>query len=483
MNLPLLRRLTPLFECLGRPRTLVALFLLCALPTGLGCAMLSPLGAPPDEMAALARVDGLRLGQVLNAPPPPPSGSPGVLIDSGVSDLILSMDGLIFSGYDTNGNVPPSLLARAAAIHWSGTNTFCMTQMVMYSPVFYAPATLGLWAGKAAGMGPFHAAYLARVLMLLTYIAMGAAALRLARFGGGLLFVALTLPTSIFLGASCNQDGQLIAACALAAALLTRVKPAAWWGALALLTAITLGKISYGLLMLFCLAPLRGPGIARRAGAVALAALLPGLWLLHIHNLGFAPWPWPPYHPGPLWPGDRTVWLHDARPENNVRVLLAHPAQILLLPLHSLAAHWHDTWRRILACVSVDFVLLRPWEYPCLVAALGFAAMAPAAPGRHWLAADAGLGLLILFGSFMGVELSLYLTYTPAGEALVAGVQGRYFLLLLPFCIFPLSWIMARLPWRGLPAGLFCLPGVALALVNILALPLFLFQLFRMAGP
>ena len=83
----------------------------------------------------------------------------------------------------------------------------------------------------------------------------------------------------------------------------------------------------------------------------------------------------------------------------------------------------------------------------------------------------------------MSVELSLYLTYTPAGEALISGVQGRYFLLLLPFLIFPLSWVTAALPWRRWPAALFCLPAMALAAVNIAALPLFLYQLFRIAGP
>jgi hypothetical protein len=373
-------------------------------------------------------------------------------------------------------------MARASAIEWSGRKIFCPVQTVVYFPIFYGPVTFGLWAGKIAGLAPMRSAYLARVLMLLSYISMGFAALRLARFGTGLLFITLTLPTSIFLGASCSQDGQLIAACVLAAALLTRVRPAAWWGALALLTAIALAKTSYVLLMLFCLAPLRACGVGRRAGAVALAALAPGVWLLHLHNMGFAPWPWPAYHPGPLWPGDKTIWLHDARPANNIRVLLSHPAQIFALPLHSLAAHWSETWRKILACVSVDYVLIQPWEYPCLATAIGFAALAPVTTAQHWRLVDAGFGLLILLACVMSVELSLYLTYTPAGETLISGVQGRYFLLLLPFCIFPLSWVTTRLPWRWLPSGLFYLPAVTLALINTWALPFFLFQLFRIVG-
>jgi hypothetical protein len=309
-------------------------------------------------MAHLARADGLRLGQITT--PSTPGAMPWVYIDSGMSALVAGMDAMIFAGYDVNGNVPPSLMAQTSAIAWSGRKVFCPVQTVVYFPVFYAPAALGLWAGKAVGLAPLPAAYLARVLMLFSYLAMGTAALCLARLGAALLFVTLTLPTSIFLGASCSQDGQMIAACVLAAALLTRLRPTAWRAALAVLTAVVLAKISYAPLMLFCLAPLRARGLVGRAGAVALAALAPALWLLHLHNMGFAPWPWPAYHPGPLWPGDRTIWLHDARPADNIKVLLAHPAQILLLPLHSLAASWAFTWRRILACVSIDFVILRP---------------------------------------------------------------------------------------------------------------------------
>jgi len=355
--------------------------------------------------------------------------------------------------------------------------------MMLYFPIFYVPATIGLKVGKAVGLSPFSAIYLARVAMLLSYLAMGVTALRLARFGAPLLFAVLTLPTAICLGASCNQDGQLIATCALAVALLTRARPApnpAWWGALALLTAVALAKFSYVLLLLCCLAPLRGTGLVRRAGLVALAAVAPGLWLLHIHNIGFAPWVFPAYHPGPLWPGDKSVWLNDARPAYNMQVLKAHPAQILWLPFHALAAQWGGTWRRILACVSADVVLLRPWEYPCLAAALGLAALAaPAATGAMWWAGDSGLVLLALVGSFMGLELSLYLTYTFAGATIINGVQGRYYLLLLPFCALLLPWMLTGLPSQRLSPGLLSLPALMMAAANAVVLPIFLFHLFR----
>jgi hypothetical protein len=75
------------------------------------------------------------------------------------------------------------------------------------------------------------------------------------------------------------------------------------------------------------------------------------------------------------------------------------------------------------------------------------------------------------------------------GLAHIVGVNPRYFLPLMPFFIFLLPWfgcVLGRLPGAGLvqiPAGWLCLPAIAMALVNIIALPAFIFHVFRMPGP
>jgi hypothetical protein len=70
------------------------------------------------------------------------------------------------------------------------------------------------------------------------------------------------------------------------------------------------------------------------------------------------------------------------------------------------------------------------------------------------------------------------------GRDSIEGVQARYFLPLLPFLIFILPWLgglVARLP--RLSPGWFCLPAVAMAVVNSYALPAYIYHLFRMPGP
>jgi hypothetical protein len=324
-------------------------------------------------------------------------------------------------------------------------------------------------------------------MMLLTYLLLGAAALAVARAGAALFFAVLTLPTALNLAASFNQDPLLIACCVLAAALLTRGDGPARFAALVPLTAAICAKTPYAPLLLFCLPPLAAAGAGRRGAAFLLAGLLPALWLLHISQFGFMDYAHPHYHPGPLWPGPRDIWLSDVRPAYNLYVLLARPLLIVTLPLWSVGVLWPLIWRPLLGMVGCDHGLLPAWEYPCLILALVVAVLGALQARLGWRAADAALAALALFAAFIAVELSLYLTYDTAGVGLIIGVQSRYYLPFIPFLLFPLGWAGERMTWlsglSGIAPGWFCLPAMAMALVNAVALPLFIFHLYRMAGP
>lgn len=498
--------LDKLMRPVGRPSFLALWFLLCALPTGLGCALLTPVGMFSDEPAQAARADGLLHGEIFGTPPPPGfplHGMPaGTMIDDGMFLVLASRE---FFDALPDKPVPAADRAAAQALPWLPGMTFFPTQMVLYFPVMYVPGALGLLAGKTFGLTPLHTFYLGRLFMLLAYLLMGAAAIGLARFGNSLIFAVLTLPSAVNLASSYSQDGLIICACALAAGMLTRCHGRlgpSWFTALAALTAAILAKTPYMALLGFCLPPLlapsawrAAPGLPRRAGLVLLACALPGGWLLHSilsHSFAdFLHYSCPAYHPGPLWPGPRGIWVHDVRTARNLKVLLAHPLEIIWLPLSSAAKGWRETGRHMLGVISWNDVPIWTWEYPCLLPALG-AAMAGAAAARPGWARglDAGFGALALFCAFIGMELSLYITFTRAGMARIDGVQARYFLPLLPFFIFLLPFcgrLLARLPGAAkcpaIAPGWFALPAVTMALVNAAALPWFIFHLYRMPGP
>ena len=493
-----------LIQILGRPKVLAVWFLLCALPTGLGCALLAPVGMFPDEFAHCARADGLRHGEIYGTKPPPNFPDfmidEGVMIDNGTFAVLFNRE---FIDAFPDKPVHEDDRRAAEAIPWFPGMAYFPRQMVEYFPVMYVPGALGLLAGETFGLTPLHTFYLGRIFMLLAYLLLSAAAIRLARFGNILLFAVLTLPTAINLASSYSQDGLITACCALAAALLTRCRPGlspSWYAALALLSAVVLAKTPYGALLLLCLPPLLAPKFWLRSGLVLLACVPPALWLLHtVHSGLFIPYQRPPYHPGALWPGPRDILLHDVLPRYNVGVLLARPWQILLLPISSFALYWPITWPRLLGMVSCDTVLIWGWEYPCLIVALGAAALGTLGrqPGS-WRGADAGFAALALFAAFIGMEISMYITFTQAGRTWIEGVQARYFLPLLPFFIFILPGagsLLARLPASLLARqtggarmpciapGWFALPAMAMAAVNSYALPAYIFHLFRMWGP
>jgi len=461
-----------------RPRLLALLFLLCALPTGLGCALLTPIGDTPDEPQHIARADGLRLGEVLGFQP---AGQefPGVNIAPAIFEVAVSE---VFATAPDKP-LPAAVRQHAQALTWSPGEVFCPTQMVNYFPVFYVPGALGLWVGETLGLTPLHTVFLGRLFMLAAYLALGTAALALARAGGALLFALLTLPTALTLGASYNHDGLIIAASALAAALLTRATAGVWWGAFGIIELMACAKAPYGPLMLACLPPVARRDARWRVVLLGLSAIPAALWLLRVLHGGFSPWPRPPYAPGPLWPGPRGVMFSDIEPARNIAVLMAHPAQILLLPLTSLWVKWYATWPQILGMVGWDRVPLWPWEFPSLavaVLAAGLGAMLGAAPvgWRRW---DTACAALALFGTFIAVALSQYVSFTNAGDAVIIGVYGRYFLPFLPFLILLLPGLLPRKP--ALPAGIFVLPALVMAGINIIALPAFLLHVYAMPGP
>lgn len=487
-----LAALNRLARHLTQPKFLAIWFLLCALPTGLGCALLTPVGLFADEVFHVARADGLTHGEIFGQMPPPDFApfpvNTGVKIDNGILAVLFAREDA--AAYPDKP-LPAKVRHFAEEMPWFAGMTYYPTQMVAYAPVMYVPAALGLGAGKALGVTPLHAFFLGRVAMFLAYLALGTAALALARHGQGLLFALLTLPASVDLAASYNQDGLIFACCTLAVALLTRAGPRpnpAWGAALVLFSAVLCAKPPYAPLLLLWLPPLRGAW--RRLGWVLAACVPPGLWLAHLSHAAFVDYQLPPYHPGPLWPGPREVWLHDIVPDHNMQVLMAHPAQILRLPLVSLGL-LHGDWMLLLGRIGFGNSYIAAWEYPLLTVALGSAAFGAALDrAGSWRLADAGLVIMALFFAFIGMEISMYLTSTKAGMDRIDGVQTRYFAPFLPFFVFLLPWAgrgLTRL--AGMPrvaqrtAGWFCLPSVIMAAVNSYALPAYIFHIFRMPGP
>ncbi len=454
---------------------LPVLFLLVAGQLGVFLALAVPPGEVADEHNHVMRADSLLHGEVLahRALSPVPDGVWRLQQDAD-SDPAL----MLVAEQPALHPITGQRWAQVDAQRWTGSMFVPLGTIASYWPVFYVPAAAALGVAKAAGIRPFAAFHLARLANLATFLALGLAALLLARRGQALLFCTLSLPMTLSLAASVNQDGLIIAASALAAALLT-------WpcGTPRLLAAMLLGSVAMakppylplaGVLLLPFPPWRQRRAWLERCGLILLVGLAALSWAaLALHDVA-TPVLRVPAEAGPLWPGPRPAIFAGTDIRAQLGVLLARPARLVTLPWRSL---WHDPdlGRQAIGILGWLNVRLPPWLYGLWAWALAAAAVADAVGRRAGAvvlpARQAAWPLLCLVAALLGVYLSQYLSWTAVGGAFIDGVQGRYLLPLLPILALALPSLrplpalhaaLAALPAAACLAGAAVLPGIVI---------------------
>lgn len=426
----------------------LAVFLLLIVPLVAFCAWRVPTGEVPDEPTHVMRAASLLHGEIIG------HRVATLNVETGARDAgVTGNTGLALAAIAGNGDRAPlpAGASRAARLAWlrsipwqPQTGFVSSANTAAYSPVAYVPAAMGLGIAILTGARPHAAIIAARFANTLVYALIGALALWLAGRGRLLLLVALSLPMTVWLAGSCSQDGLVIACAVLAAALLPREGRAAFWCGCAALAVLALQKPPF---LPLALLPLAVPGRfdrsawLRRMGGACVIALPAMLWSVAIAALVSVPLlPGPPYHPGPLWPGDPTRLFRSAVASAQISVLLHHPLRVALLPI--------TTGGRDLSALRLQFMgvlghlsirlphlLYTLWTTAILSAVARLATEAPTRP-LGWFTPVAGL--VAILGSAELIFLSLYVTWTPVGMARIDGMQGRYFIPLLPMLLFVL---------------------------------------------
>jgi hypothetical protein len=203
---------------------------------------------------------------------------------------------------------------------------------------------------------------------------------------------------------------------------------------------------------------------------------VPGLlWMVAVSALVSVPLlPGQPYHPGPLWPGDPHRLFRSAIAGAQIMVILHHPIAVALLPVTAGVRALHVLWLQFIGFLGELSIRLPRALYTLWSAAIvsGIAALVagPRAPGTRWFTAPgAALGVL---SSIELIFVALYLTWTPVGMDRVDGIQGRYFIPLLPILLFvmPGSDLLRRLPaWLWWPAPLAAILATDATLPRLIA--------------
>lgn len=462
---------------------LPVLFLLLAGQLGIMLALTVPVGAVADEHAHALKADSLLHGEIQGH-----RKLMRVLGGSWRMQQVVDGDAGL---QEVSGDPSPRpyTSARWAALEaqpWLGPTAFSFGTIASYWPVFYLPAAAAFETAKIAGLRPLHAFHYARLADLAVFLALGTAALLVARRGQMLLFCTLAMPMSVSLGASLNQDGLIIASSALAMALLTRpttaIGLASIWRdtprllAAALIGSIALTKPPYLPLAGMLLLPLPAWKLRRvwgervGLGLIVTAATLAWAWLT-VRNVA-TPVYWGQAEAGPLWPGPRPAMFPGTDMAAQLQVLMAKPSRFLKLPWRSLRSTPYIWDEAIGALGSLDVWLPR-WLYRLWTGALAAAVLGD----LIWRRPDAAMlprrqaawPLLLIVVIWLGIYLSQYLTWSRVGAELVDGPQGRYFLPLLPVLALALPGLgnlprlrvaLTALPVAACVAGAAILPSI-----------------------
>jgi uncharacterized membrane protein len=323
-----------------------------------------------------------------------------------------------------------------------------------YTPAAYLPYIAAAGLARLAGLDFLGTLYLMRLVGLAATTVLIAYAITLApRLGWAFLFIGM-LPSALSGRAVISADGctlgftMLVLALSLAGASRaftgdTTGKGSGLWERMAWMTLCILSKppqIAFTLLETLR-APLRElPQRWRTLGLV----LLPGLIL------------------SPLWVvavgGDAGTWrISDGSnlpaeqfdPLWKLGQMALHP---LLFPQMLLATLTRDCvalWPQLIGVLGWGDTWLQPLAYPLLGAGLVASFLARLELDRAARLRIAGIGLLTMLVYVVSVYLVFFLAWSPIGEGFIYGVQGRYFVVLLPVAAAVVAALVDRAPPRA----------------------------------
>ena len=468
-------------------RLLALLFLFVAILPAVVIALAVPPGETPDEPTHTARAGSLLHGQVVGVRQMGVDGAGQPLMNSGV----ITNFGTVAVSFGFQPGEPKKMtqeiLDRLRAIPWSDRPVFVQSpNTASYSPVFYIPASAGLGLGHVLGRSPFTSLLLARIFGLIAFAFIGTLALLAVRRGHVLVFATLVLPMTLWLGGTLNQDGVMMAVLCLSAALLTRVsRPEGWayWTAGVLLMLVIAVKPPY---FLFAAAMLLPWEIRRRAqllpamAGVAIALVPAVVWTVIAQSLASGNFVFgPPYHPGPLWPGDPTVLFPAPDAHAQLQVFLHRPVLLVSLVLDRLR---DEGWWKINEMIGVlgplgivlEPIVYTAWLYALYCAGVSGLVGSGSDSRPSWTGA-AAVGLALV-GTVFVIYDAQYLSWTTVGKGAIDGVQGRYFLPFLPMLAIALPAL--RVPGGVWVRGVLALPTLALAVAGLGGIPLLVIQTY-----
>jgi uncharacterized membrane protein len=420
--------------------SLPTLYLLVALPAGLAFSLLIPPSQVLDESAHFFRVWQIAEGNVVAERT---DLGDGQVVNSGTYDLCVREYVSEF------GELATTPQAFELDDYWFDTpdcspqrrDTFVGEAMGSYSIWTYPGQSVGVIVGRSIGLPLPVTFFLGRILGLLTAVGMAWHAIRVAPRARLVITLAALLPMSLMGAAGYSPDGLVLGTSliviayalkfALTDALVRRRDVVVLAAAM---TALTLSKPPYVVLALLFLTVRPGAAGTRRRTATVFGSIAGGaLFIAAIWNrIGFPQGAVEAYRPG-IDRGGQMKWI------------LGHPLDYLNV-LWDTVFYWETQEFVVKGWVGAfgmfrsgvgDSPLMVPVFVLVAAVAIGAFTFVEAGPART---TPSGLvarvrpwvPLVALVGTVLGIYTSAYIAWDAVGAPRIYGIQGRYFIPLLP---------------------------------------------------
>jgi uncharacterized membrane protein len=317
------------------------------------------------------------------------------------------------------------------------------TSTAFYSPMAYLPQAIAIIGGRWLGVGPLALLYLARLANALVAVALLTWAVRLMPIGREAVMVAGLLPMPVFEYASVAPDAGVIGTAFLFTAVALRAQLRGCWTGGEVAIAAVSGlvfcsqKLVYApLLVLGLPTALTGSRVKQTllAEAVILVVALgaTAFWIRFSLSKAIAPFPG-------MSIADQGAYI------------ATHPLAYCKAIAHSLwnySPYRYYYYRSLVGILGWLTLVLPKFAYVLPAGALLLSVLAQPGDAPRLPAYAVAWNVFLLTGSIFLIMTSQYLIFTQVGAWRVEGLQGRYFIPLLPLSIATACSVVRLRPSR-----------------------------------
>ncbi|MEP7136851.1 MAG: DUF2142 domain-containing protein [Chloroflexota bacterium] len=304
----------------------------------------------------------------------------------------------------------------------------------VYSPPLLLPQALVMrYLGRSLRLPALTVFYACRLIGLLSYMMLAWFAVRIIPFGKWILAILVTSPVAILQASTISADAisNGVALLFIAGSLaITARKEMHWkeWLTLALLFLILFwGKLNIIPLAILPFLLIQPSQFKMRFGYLYLVVVAIGLCVVEV--LGWNILAYSRFHAA----------LEGADPLGQIKFMLGNPLNFLFILASTIWERSVGYFLNWIAIYGYAYWPIPTGTYYLYLAGL-LAALFVKENDHQTIDKKIRIGLVIVFViTYLATIVSLYVTFNPVGQGYVAGVQGRYFMTVMPLLFLALA--------------------------------------------